>query len=340
MKKISFIIVFLSGLILNAQKLAEVSLDLLDGNQIKGTTTLNDVELITSYGKLSIPITKINSVKIGYGKDASSGDKAKGYCKILAGAGAEDTRKAAYSDLVKLGAKSIYAIEEFLNDPKTEISEDLQGDYSIDNALAEIKSNAGIGSDAGYDDVIMIDNQYNMGGIYTFTKLDVKTEYGNLTVPKEKIKSIEVFIPSPGGKDASAFKLNANKHISGNNNGGWLKTGIMVKAGQKITITATGEITLASLSNNKYKPDGSSKAASASSWTPPYASEASEDSEGYSYPSYGQIVFKVGETGEMKKANVKGTNKAKTSGLLFISIYETVYNAANSGSYQVNIKLN
>jgi len=69
------------------------------------------------------------------------------------------------------------------------------------------------------------------------------------------------------------FKVLASKHISGNTDGGWLNTGIKVKNGQKISITASGEVVLESLSGNKYYSDGTSGV-------------DSDNGEQSTYPSY------------------------------------------------------
>lgn len=336
-------IIFIFALAVNftfAQKQADVNLELLDGNLIKGTTTLSDIELVTAYGKLIIPITKVNHIDVGTGKDNVITEKAKSFLKILSTSNSDDTRKGAYTDLVKLGPKAIPAIQDFYNDPKNMSDENTySGEYTVDNALSEIKSNSNITSDAPIEDVLSLENGYTMGGSYNFAKMDVKTEYGNLSVPKEKIKSVDISVPLEAGKGEFSFKLVASKYISGNTNGGWLKTGIMLKSGQKFSIMSNGEITLASLSNNKYKPDGSSKAESATEYTSVGGSEV-ETGSTYSYPSYGQVVYRIGENStENLKAGAKFNGAAKTSGFLLISIYETVYNASNKGAYNVKISV-
>jgi hypothetical protein len=132
------------------------------------------------------------------------------------------------------------------------------------------------------------------------------------------------------------FKLLATKHISSNTNGGWFKTGIMVKSGQKLIITASGEVTFASLSGSKYKPDGSI-VGSATTGTESYEGDYNS---GSTYPSYGNVVYKIGESStQTLKAGAKFSGNVQSSGMLYISIYETVYNAANTGSYTVKISL-
>jgi hypothetical protein len=341
MKKLILSLFTFSFTILGAQKIADVSLELLDGNIIKGTTIVNDIELITAYGKLLIPVSKVNHLEVGIGRDNAITEKAKNYLKILSTSNSDDTRKGAYKDLVKLGIKAIPGINDFFSEPKN-ISEEntYAGEFTIDNALAEIKAAGNLSNDAPMEDIITMENNYTMGGTYNFTKMDVKTEYGNLSVPKEKIKSISVSVAIEPGKGEFSFKLMGSKNISGNTNGGWLKTGITVKAGQRFTITANGEVSLASLSNTKYKPDGSSKAEGAADFTKPYgASEDGEYSSG-GYPSYGQVIYKIGESAtENLKAGAKFNGAAKTSGMLMLSIYETVYNANNKGVYNVKVAL-
>ena len=68
MKKILFILTLATNITF-AQKQADVSLELLDGNLIKGTTTLADIDFTTAYGKLLIPITKVSHIDVGIGKE-------------------------------------------------------------------------------------------------------------------------------------------------------------------------------------------------------------------------------------------------------------------------------
>lgn len=319
-----------------SQKQVDVKLNLRDGNTMSGTTTMNDVVLKTSYGQLSIPIQNVNSIIVGIGSDKGIKDKAMPYLKILNSNSTDDIKKGAYADLIKLGAKAIAAISDFQEDPKNSMEVEPIGEYTIDNALAELKNSFNIDDISKINDVLTIDNEYTMGGTYDFTKIDVKTEYGNLSVPKEKIKSMDISYSEPSSGNEIVLKLTGSKHISGNQNGGWLKTGITLKQGQKFTIMASGEVTLASLSNQKYKPDGSYTATNGTT----YPATATTDEYSVSYPVYGNVVYKIGEASyDVLRAGSKFTGTAKSSGMLLISIYETVYNAANTGAYIVKISL-
>jgi len=318
-----------------AQKPAEVSVKLRDGSNVTGTAALPDVTLITDYGKLQIPLKNVSSIKVGIPTDKAISDKATAYLKQLSST-SEEAKKGAYEDLVKLGVKAIPAIDNFINDPKNQ--NEYSGEYTPDNALEELRSSNGIDAGTSEKDEVTIENGYLMGGVFEFSKLDVKTEYGNLSIPKEKIKNIDVTYLGESGSNEMNFKLLASKNISSNQNGGWLKTGIMLKNGQKFSIIANGEVTLASLSNQKYHPDGSYETSTGEKY--PVNGSTDEGSSSTSYPAYGNVVYKIGDNStQTLKAGAKFNGSAQGSGMLYLAIYETVFNAANSGAYSVRVVL-
>ncbi len=324
---------------IKAQKIAEVNLTLLDGNVIRGMTLFNDIELQTAYGRLTIPIANVNSLVIGIGKDNASISTVLPLLKLLNTSANEEARKSAYNDLVKMGPKVLFTIDQFLGDPKNASTGDYTGEYTLDNAINDIRSQANLTADVPYLDVITIDNLYTMGGTYTFTKLEVKTEYGILSIPKEKIRSMDVSVVNPVANGDFPFRLLANKHISGNQTGGWLKTGIMLKTGQTFQITASGEVVLASLSNGKYKPDGSYRTVNGTDGANGASEDADYGGNTGAYPTYGQVVYRIGEgQNDMTKAGKKLNATAKQSGMLYLAIYETVFNSANTGFYTVKVQ--
>ena len=330
---ISAILFLLIGVIGVAQNQTEVRVTLRDGSSFSGKATMPNVSLITDYGKLEIPLQNVTSLDLGIPADKSNEAKIVNLVKQM-GNSDENMRKSAYEELTKMSVGSIQVISDFIYSEKYQPAE--FSDYTPEGALSELKSIHGVDESISDKDIVTIDGQYTMGGRYDFKKIDLKTEYGLLTLPKEKIKHLDVlYTPSGDGNDKN-FILLGSKHISANQNGGWLKTGIMVKQGQKINITASGEITFASLSNNKYKPDG--KVAGSSSTTTDY--DYGEGEYGTStYPTYGNVVYKIGESGTALKAGAKFNGTAQSSGMLYIAIYETVYNASNTGSYSVKVSV-
>jgi hypothetical protein len=316
-----------------AQNDVELKLTLRDGNVVSGTSKITSVSLITDYGKLDIPVKNVTSLDLGIASNKETSDKVINLIKQI-GNSSEPMRKTAYDELIKMDIKAIPAIEELIYSQKYEAS--TYTDYTVESALSELEAKFNTDDNITSKDIVSVDYEYTMGGTYSFDKIDLKTEYGTLSIPKEKIKHIDVIYTGESGNGEMTFKLLGSKHISSNTNGGWLKTGIMVKSGQKVNITASGEITFASLSGSKYKPDGTI------SGTAMPATDAYEGdyAAGNTYPSYGNVVYKIGESStQVLKAGGKFNGSVQTSGMLFLSVYETVYNAANTGSYTVKISV-
>ncbi|MBL1233787.1 MAG: hypothetical protein COA31_013790 [Flavobacteriales bacterium] len=325
MKKTLFILILLISNNLFAQSKTEFTLTLKDGNIVTGTTKVSNVLLITDYGKLDIPIKNVSSISLGIHPDNSLKNTIVNLAKQLQSA-IEDNRKKAYDQLVNLKISAIPVIEEVLYSETQETP--IHYDYSLTTALSELKAIHSVGNSYSTKDIITIDYEYSMGGKYDFSTVSLKTEYGDLTIPREKIEKIDILYIDASA-DSKTFKLMASTHISSNQNGGWLKTGIVVKPGQNISMTASGEVVLASLSNNAYKSDGSVKNSSSDDFNTNSSTSTS--------PAYGNVVFKIGDSGTVTKAGAKYNGKASAAGMLYISIYETVYNASNTGFYVTNV---
>jgi hypothetical protein len=334
MKKMlaALLILMGSGVGVFAQEV-EVRLTMRDGNTMGGTTKLPNVSLVTDYGKLEIPIKNVSSIDLGIPTDKAMTDKVINLVKQLSNS-SEDVRRNTYNELTGLSISAIPPLADFLYSPRYEPG--TYTDYTPESALSDLRSKYNVSEDLSVKDVVNIDNLYTIGGSYDFKKIDLKTEYGTLTIPKEKIEHMDVMYASPGEGEMS-FKLYASKHISANANGGWLKTGIMVKPGQKLDIIASGEITFASLSGSKYKPDGTVTGGDGGS----YEGDYSDYNYGAAstYPTYGNVVYKIGDSGLPMKAGAKFSGAVTNSGMLYLSIYETVYNAGNTGSYSVKVSV-
>lgn len=318
------------------QNQTEMRVTLRDGSSFIGKVLMGKVTLVTDYGKLEIPIQNVTSIELGIISDKTLEPKIVNLIKQM-GISDENLRKSAYEELTKMSIGAIGIIRDFIYSEKYVPAE--YTDYTPEAALNELKSFHSVNESISDKDIIIIDGVYTIGGMYDFKKIELKTDYGTLTLPKEKINRMDMLYTPSGDANERNFILLGAKHISSNPNGGWLKTGIMVKYGQTINISATGEITLASLSNNKYKADG--KVVGSATGASEYGYGEGDYSYGTAsaYPVYGNVVFKINDNGAVQKAGAKFTGNANASGMLFISIYETVYNPANTGSYNVKVSV-
>lgn len=322
-----FIILALSLNAQNQKESLEFRVTLRDGNIMTGKSCITSVPLITDYGKLEIPAKFINSIEFGIQADKSGKQKIYNLLNQL-GARNIPQNKDAYEELINMEITAIPVIENYIenrNMPPDTISE-----FTAENALIELKSKHSISDNYSTKDIIVFDDNFRIGGFYELPSVSLKTEYGDLQIKREKISKVEIMYYSEDDTE-TRFTLYGNKHISSNTGGGWLNTGLYVKSGQNIAISASGEVSFASLSGYKYTPDGK---------TSSYKYSDTYSDYSYStYPTYGNVVFKIGENGTMLKAGEKFSARAAASGILFISIYEVVYNAANTGSYSVKVKV-
>ena len=334
-KNICVFSLFLISVSAFSQNQTEVRVTLRDGSSFSGKAMMGNVSLVTDYGKLEIPLQNVSSLDLGITPDKGNETKIVNLIKQM-GNSDEKMRKSAYDEIAKMSIGSIQIISNFIYSEKYQPAE--YTDFTPEGALNELKAALNADETISDKDIITIDGQYTMGGTYDFKKIDLKTEYGVLSLPKEKIKHMDVlYTPAGDGSDRN-FVLLGSKNISANNNGGWLKTGIMIKQGQKLIISASGEISFASLSNNKYKPDGKVVGAATTSETDYGEGDYSYGSTS-SYPTYGNVVYKLGEAGTAMKAGAKFSGTVQTSGMLFLAVYETVYNAGNTGSYSVKVSV-
>ncbi|MFH2094673.1 MAG: hypothetical protein ABIJ16_03145, partial [Bacteroidota bacterium] len=233
----------------------QFNLTLRDGNYITGTSLIDKVTLETDFGTLIIPIKNVTSVELGITEDKALSPEILKKAKELNSNNLEEAREKLYTDLIQYGIKAIPVLTSYLYSDAFTVNE-YNTVYTVEGALRELKAVHNVADNEIAEDVISINYSYKMGGKSSFKNISLKTEYGALEIPREKIQKMDILYIEENDGSYKQFMLMAATHISGNQNGGWLNTGIMVKPGQRINIISNGTVTLASLSNGKYDPDG------------------------------------------------------------------------------------
>lgn len=300
-------------------------LKLRNGNIVTGKSLLTALKFTTKYGVLDVPIKDLSQIDFGIIASAKTKQKIDAFVDLLQ-TGNEAECKRTFKSLsdVEMGAISVLA--QYLDSDQCPYPE-----YGVEAAYNFLKNKYEI-EDFITEDIITIAGEYRIPGVSDIETIELQTEFGELSIPREKIISAEIIPPANAEGVKKTFKLEANKHISANANGGWLKTNIRLNKGQKFTIESKGEIVLASLSNQTYKPSGS--------YLPPGGTwTAGNDNDPNAAPIFGNVIYKIGENTAIYKAGTKVTATAHASGVLYISIYETVFNPANTGNYIVTVSI-
>ena len=322
---LGLLIIVLEAYSQSSKEQVNLNIFLRDKNIISGISEIKSAELNSVYGKLSIPIRDVTLIEPGLIPDKSLEPIVITMVNQLANS-SEEKRKSAYDGLVSMSVYAIPVIADYIDSEKYHPGK--QTDYLVEDALEELMNRYSVSSLERNVDVITVNQEFKIPGEFLFKTISVKTDFGQLLVPKEKILKIEVstiFLSDSGS--SGKFYLQASEHINSNHSSGWLKTGIQIKRGQKVRISSTGEITFQSLSGNRYNPDGSLNGV-----------RLPEIKAGeYFQPEFGQVIYKIGENSTPRVAGDFLEGTASQSGMLFLSIYEEEFSSSNTGFYTVSV---
>ncbi len=306
----------------SAQNQVLLKVHLKNGDIITGISEWESIKFVSDFGNLSFPVDEVNELEIGLQDSRfDKGNLLQLLDKVNYGNPRE--RENAFDEIIAMDEGAIPFIKAYLNaeGSNPDNTTDINVQTLLDVMLAKYK----IPENYNLQDILRYKNKYLVEGSYSFDALNLKTDYGELSLKRNDIFNIEFQVLQGGMTNKNTFKLYANKNISGNNEGGWLNTGILVKKGEKIRLTATGQIILASLSGKTFYPNGNSEGKS---------------TEDVAKPNFGQVVFKIGSNGVVQKGGASNTIEANATGIIYLSIYESIYNTANSGNYTINLKIN
>lgn len=324
MKNLLFAILLLSCVFVNAQtEEVQLSIHLKNDDILTGSSELRTIAFKTDFGTLNFPIDQVNSIEIGL-KDSrfDKGNLLNLLAKVENGNAKE--KEEAFDEIVKMDEGAIPFIKAYLAS-STEGNAVSVNDISVQTLYEVMLAKYKVSRNYSLYDILSYKDAFRVEGTYDFSNLFLDTPYGRIKIERNDIARIDVKIVSQGIMNSNTFKLFANQHISGNKGEAWLNTGILVKKGDKLTINAKGQIILASLSGNTYTPDGGVNG------TPGVESNK---------PSYGQVVYKISQGGMENRAGDQLNSYAAQTGILFLAIYESVYNSANAGYYTVSVKVN
>jgi hypothetical protein len=227
--------------------------------------------------------------------------------------------------LIGYGTPILSTVITFTQNPFYKISDNEK--YTIEQLTDELYAKANITSGQSVNDAVTFDGSNYLEGSVAFGDITIQAEYGNLTFRRDKIESLDISPIDEAVTNADgSFKLKGNYHISGNDNSkGWLNTGVKVKPGDKFVITSVGKVVLKSLSGGTFGPDGYVSGTKDAAY--------SNDSE----TKYGAVVYRIGEYGQMVQAGSKYEGTAAEEGTIYVTIYESVYDKGNTGSYNVKV---
>jgi hypothetical protein len=291
------------------KRLDEVNVVLQDGTFIRGKLEIKSLEVETPYGKLVVPAADIIRVRVG---KSSNKDLKSKIDKLIGELGSKDfqIRETAQKELAKFGKKAYAEIEAATRSEDAEVATRAQA------LLAEI--------DMGDDEEIqpaddeIITPTLTLRGVMKLDAISLQTRYGTLKLDKKDILTLTLGEMADAGKIVRLTDRNTSQ-------GQWLDTGIRVKRGDRIIVSATGAINWV---NNGYvtEPRGNPQIGQ---WT----------RIGNQPVFYGALVGRIGQSGQMFFIGDKFNDKASADGNLSIAIGCSWGPQNATGDYKVRIEV-
>lgn len=277
-------------------------LRLQDGSTIAGELSVKEITVTTEFGALTVPVAKIKSFTPGLDSNTKAAEELNQKLKDLE---SDDykTREQAHKDLAAMGPKIAKQLSPHLASENAEVKRhvtEILKEFEEAAAEEEDEEEGNKPQQAWIEEDTVETTDFTVIGKISPPTFEMASKYGPLKIelgdivsasrPVDTRESIRKSISVPGQSLVQR---------------GFKSTGVRVQAGDRVTITATGNIVMSPWGSNASSgPDG----------MPNY---------GWYVPSSipgGALVYKVGDKGQVQKAGSKVSFTAKTSGVLQLAV--------------------
>ncbi|MBI5396006.1 MAG: hypothetical protein HZA91_11985 [Verrucomicrobia bacterium] len=280
---------------------------LRDGTIIIGRTELKAIEVITAYGTLSVPITDVMKVRVGKKSDRDL--KAK-IDRAISDLGSKDfaARDQATTDLAKLGRLAYTELRKAANSDDLEVKE--RATKLLDD-MGVVEDEADIPPEN--DEVVT--PTFIIAGTIKLDTLSISTKFGTLKVAKKDLAKMSVGEAEQVTRAVSVpAKATAGKMVA---------TGIRVKRGDRLAVTAQGSVNYRNYGGTQFSPEGSSNYGN---WNENIM--------------IGALIGRIGASGSVFKVGERYNDKIEADGELHLGI-AAVESAGNygNGEYKVRVQI-
>lgn len=297
-----------------------IKLHMLDGSIMTGKLSVKEILVETSFGKLTIPVANILSFRPGLD---SFPELAKQINDLITNLAAADynEREAAQKELVKMGAPIRKLLEA-----RQKSDDDAERNRRIKIILEGFEeASSGDDEEGGSQEWIaqdtIVTTDFTVVGRIVQKKFTMASKFGELSVNLGDVRRAE---RSAMGKEDVRRSISVEGSAIAQRS--FKNTKIRVEAGDRVSITADGTITMTPWGSNAMAtPDGS----------PNYGWYMGNDI------AAGALVGKIGDSGPIFKIGSKNTFVAKKSGTLMLAIgmNPSYANQAFPGKYDVKVRV-
>jgi len=260
---------------------------LRDGTQIVGKLEIKNVEVVTVYGTLTVPLDDVVKIRVGKKSDRELKTRID---KLIADLGSKDfaARDAATVELGKLGRMAYTELR------KASFSDDQEVKERANKLIEEI----GVldeEADVPCEDDEVVTPTFTIVGAVKFEVLAIATKFGPLKVAKKDLAVMSLAEPQKISRTVSVpAKATAGRMIA---------TGVRVKRGDRLVINASGTVSYRNYGGTQFTPEGSSNYGA---WNENF--------------QIGSLLGRINAGGPMFKVGERYNDKVETDGELFLGI--------------------
>ena len=298
-----------------------LKIHLMDGSQIGGKLAAAEIEVETSYGKLTIPVTAIVSLTPGLASHPQVGQSLDQLIEKL-GSPAFAEREGAQKALVAMGPSMRLRLARAADDADNERRSRVRAILEeFDQIEADEEQSEAVGTTRLIDRDTIETLDFTLVGKIVQQEFEIASHYGVLKVKLSDIRRIE---------REAAEKQDLQKTVTVD--GGNLVTrtmkdsGLRIERGDKITIAADGTITMTPWGNQAMStPDGA----------PNY---------GWYQPNKiagGALIGRIGPQGNFFRIGSKHSFTADRTGMLqlAVAVQGDPQNQQFPGEYRVKVRV-
>ncbi len=292
---------------------------LMDGSIITGKLENDSLPIKTEFGDLVVPITKIVSFAPGLTSHPKLDQRIQQLFQRLGSPNAEE-RDQAQAELISFGPGLMSELERYADDPDAErkvrvatITEEL---YAADDGF-NIDEGPSV-SLVRLDTIVTA--QFTVAGSIQQETFNIQSKFGKLVVELKDIKAAERL-------STEAPEVRRTVEVRGTDMAGrnWKNSGIKVNRGDRIIITAEGQVTMSPWGSNTISgPDGMPQNGMYNGKIP-----------------MGALAGKIGDKGEEMLIGSKKSFVAQRSGTLYLG-FAMQQNWANyqfPGKYEARVRV-
>jgi len=281
-----------------------------DGSIVRMTLQQETVEVLTKYGKLSIPLSDVRRVEFGLHVPSDVNQQINQSIKRLA-SDVYKERDVASKDLVQVGHFAYPSLQKATRSGDQEVA------YRAVSVIKQISERVSPELLKLREEDVIHTSEFTVIGRITSSTLKAHSpHFGEVALKLSELRSMQ--IRQQGGK--SELIVDATKH--GSSLDQWCDSGITVDASQRIVVTAEGQVDLWPQGPGQYMaaPKGYNTAGKGGQFMA------------------GALVGKIGETGKAFYIGERFDGTMSEEGRLYLLIVPSPWNNASSGQYRVNIQ--